>query len=159
MIYFKKLTLLEGYIFNHLMSEERSKDWVGMFGLTPSIYLKNSSKEFHSVDEVIAELKRLQLLFEIFEEREYERNSTLIGYVLHISQIKKFMNNDEDIFNYSTNSIRLLSISQTCEVLNISRPTLYKLFKSLEIAPIEVFGKKRVQVSEIINFISKKRKR
>lgn len=159
MIYFKDLSLLEGYIFNHLMSRERSKDWVGMFGLTPSIYIKNSSKEFKSVEEVIEELKRLQLLYEIFEDRQYERTPTLLGYVLHISQINKIINSDEDVFDYNINSIRLLTISQTCEVLNISRPTLYKLFKSLEIIPVEVFGKKRIQVSEIINFISKQKKR
>ena len=141
------------------MSEERSKDWVGMFGLTPSIYLKNSSKEFKSVEEVVAELKRLQLLYEIYEERQYERTPALLGYALHITQINRIMNNDEDIFNYSIDSIRLLSINQTCEVLNISKPTLYKLFKSSEIIPVEVFGKKRIQVSEIINFISKQKKR
>lgn len=159
MIYFKNLSILEGYIFRHLMSEERSKDWVGMFGLTPSIYLKNSSKEFKSVEEVITDLKRHQLLYEIYEESQYESTPSLLGYALHITQINRIMNNEEDIFNYSIDLIRLLSISQTCEVLNISRPTLYKLFKTSEIIPVEIFGKKRIQVSEIINFISKQKKR
>ncbi len=160
MIYFKDIKSLEAFIVNHLMNYSRSKDWYGMFGMTPIIYLKNSSKEFQSIAEVIEELKKLQLVLEITEyERDYQSNPKVLGYILYYSQLQRYINSEEDYLNFNLNSLRLLSISQTCEILHISRPTLYKLIKTGKISPVEIFGKKRIQVAEIMNFISQQKDR
>lgn len=155
MIYLKDKELVRIFIVNHLMNHEKSSNWYGMFGLLPSIYLKNSPKEYHNFDEVINELIKTRFLYEVIEfEKKFSDKPKSLGFILHYSDIQTILNNKEDFVNYQINNYRLLTINQSCEFLNISRPTLYKLIRNGEIVHVEILGKKRIQVIQLLNYIS-----
>jgi len=157
MIYFKNIDVVKGFLGTMLINKEKSDNIHGWLGQPSSIYLKNSSKEFKSVQEVIDELILMNLLHEIIEfTGPFCTEPKSHGYILHYSQIKVLLNNKEDFLNYQINNYKLLTINQACEFLSISRPTLYKLIKDEEIKDIEILGKKRIQVIELMNYISTK---
>jgi excisionase family DNA binding protein len=155
MIHFENIKLVNEFIREFLIDKEKSTLSFGMFGVPDVLYLKTSSKEFTKVDDIINELKRLGLLYEITEfNSAFYTQPQIIGYILNYSQIKMFMAGEEDFLNNQIYINKLLTINQACEFLNITRPTLYKLIKNNEIKPLELFGKKRIQVVEILNYIS-----
>ena len=160
MIYFKNIELVHGFLITKLINKEKSDNIDGWLGQPSSIYLKNSSKEFKSVQEIIDELISMNLLHEIIEfTGPFCTDPKSHGYILSYSQIKVYLDNKEDFLNYQINNYRLLTVNQACEFLNISRPTLYKLIKDGEIKDIEIMGKKRIQVIELMNYISNNSKR
>ena len=155
MIYFKNIHLVHGFLEIMLINKEKSDNIDGWLGQPSTIYLKNSSKEFKSVQEIIDELISMNLLHEIIEfQGPFCTDPLSHGFILDYSQIKVFLNNEEDFLNYQLNNYKLMTINQTCEFLNISRPTLYKLIRDGEIKYMEILGKKRIQVIEVMNYIS-----
>ena len=155
MIYFKNINVVRGFLGTMLINKEKSDNFDEWLGQPTSIYLKNSSKEFKSVQEVIDELISTNLLNEIIEfQGPFCTDPQSHGFILNYSQIKVFLNNKEDFLNYQLNNYRLLTINQACEFLNISRPTLYKLLKEGAIKDMDILGKKRIQVIELMKFIS-----
>jgi excisionase family DNA binding protein len=157
MIYFKSIKLVHGFLITKLINKEKSDNIDGWLGQPSRIYLKNSSKEFKSVQEIIDELISMYLLHEIIEfTGPFCTDPKSHGYILSYSQIKVYLDNKEDFLNYQINNYRLLTVNQACEFLNISRPTLYKLIKDGEIKDIEIMGKKRIQVIDLMNYISTK---
>jgi hypothetical protein len=92
MIYFKNINLVKGFIDEVLVKKEKSSNVSGWVGLPVIIYLKNSSKEFHSIEEIIRELKIMNFLHEIIEFQEpccSEPESK--GFVLNNTQIQKLL--------------------------------------------------------------------
>ena len=155
MIYFKNINVVRGFLGTMLINKEKSDNFDEWLGQPTSIYLKNSSKEFKSVQEVIDELISTNLLNEIIEfQGPCCTDPQSHGFILNYSQIKVFLNNKEDFLNYQLNNYKLLTINQACEFLNISRPTLYKLLKGGAIKDMDILGKKRIQVIELMKFIS-----
>jgi len=53
---------------------------------------------------------------------------------------------------------RLLTINEVCEVLNVTRPTVYKLFEEGALPYFEILSQRKVRYSDLIKFIEKNRK-
>jgi excisionase family DNA binding protein len=158
MIYFENINIVIGFIHKELVDADKSvniNEWVVLKQPT-KIYLKHSSKEFHSNDEIIEELKRMELLHEITEfQGVYFTEPKSHGFILHYSRIKKLLSGKPEFIENDVLYEKPMTINQACEFLSISRPTLYRLIEKREINSIEILGKKRIQLLELINYISK----
>lgn len=157
MIYFKNISLVKGFIHKELVDKDKSvniNEWVVLKQPT-KIYFKHSSKEFHSNDEILDELKRMELLHEIIEFQGAGFAEPIShGFILHFSRIKKLLSGEPEFLENDVLYQKPLTLNQACEFLSISRPTLYKLIENREIRSIEILGKKRIQLFELINYIS-----
>jgi len=157
MIYLKNINLVRGFIHKELVDDDKSvniNEW-DIPQLPTKIYFKHSSKEFHSNDEILEELKRMELLHEVIEFQGMgftEPQSH--GFILHFSRIKKLLSGKPEFIENDALYEKPMTLNQACEFLSISRPTLYKLIENGEIKSIEILGKKRIQLFELVNFIS-----
>ena len=157
MIYFKNINLVNGFLQNVLINKEKSENISGWGGLPSKIYLKNSTKLYQNTQEIIEELKERDLLYEVIEfQGPFCTEPMSHGFILNETRLNMLLSAGEDIINYHTNKNALLTLNQACELLNISRPTLYKLMTNGDLIYLEIFGKKRIQVNEIMRFISEK---
>ncbi|MBN2834476.1 MAG: helix-turn-helix domain-containing protein [Candidatus Delongbacteria bacterium] len=119
---------------------------------------KNSSKKYSSIDEMIDELKQNNLLFEIQQmSEEVEYSFDFAGYVLLHTQLVTLLAGDENL-NNDILRFKLLTVNQTCDFLQLSRPSVYKLLKDGVIPHVEIMGQKRVQMNDLLSFISEKKK-
>ncbi|AHW58668.1 Helix-turn-helix domain-containing protein [Draconibacterium orientale] len=119
---------------------------------------RNSNKKYSSIDEMIDELKQNNLLFEIQQmSEEAEYSFDFAGYVLLHSQLVKLLAGDENL-NNDILRFKLLTVNQTCDFLQLSRPSVYKLLKDGDIPQVEIMGQKRVQMNDLLSFISEKKK-
>ncbi len=161
MIYFKKIDWIRGFIHKELVDESRSvniNEWEALHQPT-RIFLKNSSKEFHSNQEIIEELKRMELLHEIIEFQGVNfTNPQSHGFILNVSRIKKILKGESEFLENDVLYKKPLTLNQACEFLSVSRPTLYKLMENNEIKYIEILGKRRIQIYELINYIAQNKK-
>ncbi len=160
MIYFKKIEWVRGFIHQQLVNEDKSvnvDEWKVVQKPT-KIYLKHSSKEFHSNDEVIEEFKRMELLHEIIEfQGACFTEPKSHGFILHFSRIKKLLSGNPEFIENDVLYEKPMTLNQACDFLSISRPTIYNLIKIGEIKSIEIFGSKRIQLCELINYIAQKK--
>ena len=157
MIYLKNINLVRGFIHKELLDDDKSvniNEW-DIPQLPTKIYFKHSSKEFHSNDEILEELKRMELLYEIIEfQGSCFTEPKSHGFILHFSRIKKLLSGKPEFLENDALYQKPMTLNQACEFLSISRPTLYKLIENREITSIEILGKKRIQLFELINYIS-----
>ena len=157
MIYFKNINVVRGFIHKELVDEDKSvniNEWK-IPQMPTKIFLKNSSHAFGSNTEVIEELKRMELLHEVIEFQGMgftEPQSH--GFILHFTRIKKLLAGNPEFIENDVLYEKPMTLNQACEFLSISRPTLYKLIENREITSIEILGKKRIQLFELINYIS-----
>nr|WP_319571268.1 helix-turn-helix domain-containing protein [uncultured Draconibacterium sp.] len=118
-------------------------------------YIKNSHRVYDSMDGIIDELKQNNLLFEI--QRMFEKgicSFDFAGYVLLHTQLVKLLAGDENL-NNDILRFKLLTVNQTCDFLQLSRPSVYKLLKDGVIPHVEIIGQKRVQMNDLLHFILK----
>ncbi len=157
MIYFKNISLVKGFIHKELVDKDKSvniNEW-DIPQMPTKIYFKHSSKEFHSNDEILEELKIMELLHEIIEfQGSCFTEPKSHGFILHFSRIKKLLSGKPEFLENDALYQKPMTLNQACEFLSISRPTLYKLIENREIKSIEILGKKRIQLFELINYIS-----
>jgi excisionase family DNA binding protein len=164
MRYFKSEYAIRRFIQKELLSNNRTtkesyKDESSFWLQSKyTYYLKNSQKGYDSVDEIIEELKRNNLLFKVQQMSDgLGYKFDFVGYILLYSQLQILLSGDE-ILNNDILRFKLLTINQTCDFLQLSRPTVYKLLKENHIPHIEIFGQKRIQMNDLMSFISEKRK-
>ncbi|HOW08322.1 MAG TPA: helix-turn-helix domain-containing protein [Bacteroidales bacterium] len=117
------------------------------------IYLKNSVKEYHSIDEVLSDLKKHGLFHEIKEWEGLGREPKTIGYILFYTQLMRLLNKEEEHLSNDINVYKMLTINQVCDFLNLSRPTVYKLLSTGDLPYIELLGQKRIQLLEVLKYI------
>ncbi len=122
----------------------------------------------YSVDEFLGLLKKHQILKEKFR--------IVIGQLQSFSienktweKIPDGFEFDLDRFNHlktgksiygENHNYKLLSIEDACKMLNISRPTLYKLINSEDIPLVKIGNDiSKIQMIDILNFIRRSKKK
>lgn len=78
-------------------------------------------------------------------------------YVLHWSKFKKFLK-ENDTLIIEQGRFRLLSINDACEILGVTRPTLYKLVNEHELPIIQIFSQKKIQLKDLVDYMDKNKK-
>ena len=53
---------------------------------------------------------------------------------------------------------RLLNINQVCEILGVTRPTIYKFFEDGSLSYYEILSQRKVRQSDLMKFIGQKKK-
>nr|WP_319510197.1 helix-turn-helix domain-containing protein [uncultured Draconibacterium sp.] len=161
MRYFKSEKAIRRFIQQELLSNNRTtkesyKDESSFWIQSKyTYYLKNSQKGYNSVDEIIEELKRNNLLFEVQQMSDgLGYKFDFVGYILLYSQLQILLSGDESL-NNDILRFKLLTINQTCDFLQLSRPSIYKLLKDGVIPHVEIMGQKRVQMNDLLHFIMK----
>lgn len=54
---------------------------------------------------------------------------------------------------------RLLTINEVCEVLNVTRPTVYKLFEDGSLSYYEILSQRKVKYSDLLKFLELKKQK
>ncbi len=164
MRYFKSKYEIKRFVEKELLSNNRTtkefyKDESSVWIQSKyTYYLKNSQKGYNSVDEIIDELKRNNLLFEVQQMSDgLGYKFDFAGYILLYSQLKILLAGDETL-NNDILRFKLLTINQTCDFLQLSRPSVSKLLNENVIPHIKIFGQKRIQMNDLLSFISEKKK-
>lgn len=156
MRYFANINLLRGFLSRFVYNNKKTKEYF-FHSLQDKIYLKNSVKEYHATDEVISELKQCGLLHEIIEYKGIiDTDSKSLGYILDYSSLMRFISREDEPLSNDINMYKMLTINQACDLLNLSRPTVYKLLRTDELKHVEILGQKRIQLKDLLNFIQEK---
>lgn len=155
MRYFKSETALKAFIRHDVVNTKKSKEH---FFFTDrfenEIFLKNSTKKYKSIDEIVDELRDNGLVFDIIHRHgPMSMDSEDMGCVLLYTQMLRYLNRNDEYLNNDINKFKLLTINQVCEFLNISRPSVYKLLKDHTIPYVEILGHKRIQLNELLKYI------
>ena len=121
------------------------------------LYVKNSTKKYNNIEEVVEDLKSNGLLCEISEFTGLGKELESKGYILFYTQLLKYLNRNSEYLTNDINIFKLLTINQVCEFLNVTRPTVYKFLNDGHLEYVEVLGHKRIQLIELLNFIQEKK--
>ena len=154
MIFFKNIHSVESFLTTEII--DRKKSTIYKWGSRKiQLFIKKSNIPFDSFESIYDELSRNEILFELKKGVPmYKSKSgyTNTGYILWWSKLKSILKNSEHI-QWNIKSIKLLSINQSCELLNVTRPTLYKLLKNGSLPYVQFLNQKKIQVIDIVNFI------
>ena len=155
MRYFKSETALKAFIRHDVINSKKSTEH---FFFTDrfenEIFLKNSTKKYKSIDEIVDELRENGLVFDIIHRHgAMSLESEDMGCVLLYTQMLRYMYRNDEYLNNDINKFKLLTINQVCDFLSISRPSVYKLLNDNTIPYIEILGHKRIQVNELLKYI------
>jgi len=121
------------------------------------LYVKNSTKKYNNIEEVVEDLMVNGLLCEISEFTGLGKELESNGFILFYTQLLKYLDRNSEYLSNDVNIFKLLTINQVCEFLNVTRPSVYKLLNDGHLEYVKVLGHKRVQLMELLNFIQEKR--
>ena len=160
MRYFKSETALKAFIRHDVVNTKKSEEHFFFADrFENEIFLKNSTKKYKSIDEIVDELRDNGLVFDIIHRHgPMSVDSEDMGCVLLYTQMLRYLNRNDEYLNNDINKFKLLTINQVCEFLNISRPSVYKLLNDHTIPYIEILGHKRIQLNELLKYIQNNNK-
>jgi len=78
-------------------------------------------------------------------------------YILHWSKFKRFLNENETMIIEQI-KYKLLSINDACEMLDVTRPTFYKLVNEHELPIVQIFSQKKIQLKDLLDYMDKNKK-
>jgi excisionase family DNA binding protein len=70
----------------------------------------------------------------------------------------KYHLEQNDVLSFEQEKYRLISINKACEMLEVTRPTLYKLINENKIPFVEVLSQKRIQLKDLLDYIDNNKK-
>jgi len=122
---------------------------------------KFAGKEFNELD-FLKYLQSFDLItynYECIIHDTRKSNRAARKYELRVSSIQLNKKNLELLFSNEliTTDIhqhRLLNINQVCEILGVTRPTIYKFFKDGSLPFYDIISQKKVRHSDLMNFIA-----
>jgi excisionase family DNA binding protein len=111
--------------------------------------------EFHSIIEIVKRPKVVMKvtennLYQIFSHYEYD----IENIYLNENNLKSLI--DEKFIDQIINN-RLLTIRQVCEILGVTKPSVYKIFASGELKYYEILSQRKVLYSDLVEFLKKRK--
>jgi excisionase family DNA binding protein len=73
-------------------------------------------------------------------------------YILLWSKMLRFIKAN-DTLSVEQEKYALLSINKACKMLEVTRPTLYKIINEGKIPYVQIFSQKRIQLSDLLAYI------
>jgi excisionase family DNA binding protein len=128
---------IKGYLLYYLKFETKSEliDWL----------------EVHSIIEIIHKSNIITDGF-IFKNYNYE-----IEYIiLNTNHLQSLESNSYINPNHKE---RLLTIKEVCQMLNLTKPSVYKLFNTNQLPYYEILSQRKVKHTDLIKFIDSKIKK
>lgn len=101
----------------------------------------------HSITE---KLREYELLIGIFDDTKnlFFPNE----YILQWTKLKKIIERDDSI-STGIEKYSLISINTACKMLDVTRPTVYKLLNDKQIPVVEILSQKRIQLKDLLDYI------
>jgi excisionase family DNA binding protein len=157
MIYFRSLSALKSFVSKKLINKEKS-EYNFLDSSTQRLVLKNSSVDFHTEEDIIEELKEQGYIFHFKREiKPWLSDVKDVGFIFLYTKLKKDIK-QQDIFAETLKNDRLLTINQVAEFLSISRATVYNKIKEGALPVVDLFGQKRIQLKDLLDYINSKKK-
>lgn len=78
-------------------------------------------------------------------------------YILLWTKLLKHLEQN-DTLTFEQEKYRLVSINTACELLEVTRPTIYKLLNENKIPFVEVLSQKRIQLRDLLDYINNNKK-
>ena len=78
-------------------------------------------------------------------------------YILCWTQLSKHLEQN-DRLTFEQEKYRLISINKACEMLEVTRPTIYRLLNEKKIPFVEVLSQKRIQLKDLLDYIDNNKK-
>jgi excisionase family DNA binding protein len=78
-------------------------------------------------------------------------------YILLWTKLLKHLEQN-DTLTFEQEKYRLISINKACEMLEVTRPTIYKLINEKKIPFVEVLSQRRIQLKDLLDFIDNNKK-
>jgi len=78
-------------------------------------------------------------------------------YILLWTKLKKFLD------KYETTSVEiekygLISINTACKMLDVTRPTIYKILNEKKVPYVEILSQKRIQLKDLLDYIEENKR-
>lgn len=73
-------------------------------------------------------------------------------YILLWTKLKDFIKNNDSL-SVELEKYSLVSINSACKMLDISRPSMYKIINEKKIPVVEILSQKRIQLKDLLNYI------
>jgi excisionase family DNA binding protein len=103
--------------------------------------------------EILADLQKWELLYILKEALPGVNKPPIFkGYIFHETKYKNRLET-YGALDFDITVHKMLSINQACDLLNISRPTIYKLIGEGKLETVNFFGQKRIQMKTILQLI------
>jgi len=78
-------------------------------------------------------------------------------YLLQWTKLKKFMEHSDTLL-VEQEKYGLVSINTACKMLEVTRPTIYKIIKDKNIPIVEILSQKRIQLKDLLDYIEANKK-
>jgi excisionase family DNA binding protein len=78
-------------------------------------------------------------------------------YILLWTKIRKFIEKF-DTLTIEQEKYALITINQACKMLNVTRPTVYKIINENKIPFVEILSQKRIQLKDLLDYIDANKK-
>jgi len=78
-------------------------------------------------------------------------------YILLWSKFLKHLEQSDNL-TFEQERYQLISINKACELMDVTRPTIYKLIRENKIPFVEVLSQKRIQLKDLLDYIDKSKK-
>jgi excisionase family DNA binding protein len=86
-----------------------------------------------------------------------EQLSFPVKYILLWSRLEKFLK-VSDSFSNEQEIYALISINKACQLLDVTRPTLYKIINEKKIPYVQILSQKRIQLKDLLDYIDNNKK-
>ena len=73
-------------------------------------------------------------------------------YILQWTKLKKFIEKHETI-SVDIEKYGLISINTACKMLDVTRPTIYKILNEKKVPFVEILSQKRIQLKDLLDYI------
>jgi len=93
----------------------------------------------------------------IIEEFKYKNYEYKIDHILFNTNYLTALESNSFINPIVTE--RLLTIKEVCQILGVTKPTVYKLFNTNQLPYFEILTQRKVKLTDLIKFIESKRKK
>ncbi len=104
---------------------------------------------------IAAKLIKLEFLIGISDDPKFFLYPK--EYLLQWTKLKKFID------KYETTSVEiekygLISINTACKMLDVTRPTIYKILNEKKVPYVEILSQKRIQLKDLLDYIEENKR-
>lgn len=105
--------------------------------------------------DVVQKLREYEFIIGV--TTNIEQLSFPVRYILLWSRLEKFLE-ISDSFSNEQEKYALISINKACQLLDVTRPTLYKIINEKKIPYVQILSQKRIQLKDLLEYIDNNKK-
>ena len=79
-------------------------------------------------------------------------------YILLWTKLKNFIDSNDSL-SVEIEKYGLISINSACKLLDVTRPSMYKIINEQKIPVVELLSQKKIQLKDLLDYIEKNKRR